>query len=158
MAPYYPIDWHAIDEERHRANVQRNIERNQRMSGTYDIPPEVLARTHTVITALGRKARRRLHRDAAELNLLAVLDPASGATTRDRLTAAAECAKIAGLTRESKQSVDVTFTVRGWGPAPSPVLDVPATVVTALPTSATPVVPATAVPTDGARTDEGGGA
>jgi len=157
VAPYYPIDWHAIDEERHRANVQRNIERNQRMSGTYDIPPEVLARTHTVITALGRKARRRLHRDAAELNLLAVLDPASGATTRDRLTAAAECAKIAGLTRESKQSVDVTFTVRGWGPASPRVLDAPVVVVPALPPSGVPGSAATATP-DGARTDEGGGA
>ena len=113
MAPYYPIDWHAIDEERHRANVQRNIERNQRMSGTYDIPPEVLARTHTVITALGRKARRRLHRDAAELNLLAVLDPASGATTRDRLVAAAESARIAGIARESVQVVEHRVSFRG---------------------------------------------
>lgn len=121
---YYPVDYKALDAERTRRNQQANNERIARMSGNYDLPDEVLSRLRGVLSTSNRKARRRLHRDAAELNLLAVLDPASGATTRDRLVAAAESARIAGLARESVQVVEHRVSFRGMAGGARPTRDV----------------------------------
>ena len=121
---YYPVDYKALDAERTRRNQQANDERIARMSGNYNLPDEVLSRLRGVLPTLNRKARRRLHRDAAELNLLAVLDPASGATTRDRLVAAAESARIAGLARESVQVVEHRVSFRGMAGGARPTRDV----------------------------------
>ena len=124
VPPYFPIDYTALSKARSDANKARHAVEREKYMGNYDLPSDVLARTHTALAGLSRKARRRLHRDAAELNLLAVLDPASGATTRDRLVAAAESARIAGLARESVQVVEHRVSFRGMAGGARPTRDV----------------------------------
>jgi hypothetical protein len=143
---YYPVDYKALDAERTRRNQQANNERIARMSGNYDLPDEVLSRLRGVLSTSNRKARRRLHRDAAELNLLAVQDPASGASVRDRLTAAQASAKIAGLMREEvKVSVTHSLGFKGFQGLEGSVIDA----VPLPPTSPTVALPA--LPVDGAK-------
>ena len=159
---YYPIDWKAIDEAKSQANKDAHAQQRALMNGQYQLPTEVLSRAHAVLAGASRKARRKLHRDLAELNLLAVLDPASGATTRDRLDAARESARIAGLARESTSVVEHRVTFRGLAGSPPAREVIEAKVVEAagLPPIASqpalPSVPPSGGPSDGAAGDPRG--
>ena len=74
---------------------------------SYSLPPPILSRAQATVEATGKRARRRMLGIAAQATYLAVMDPASGATTKDRLTAAAGAAAVAGLVRDR---VDVRVT------------------------------------------------
>lgn len=146
MPPYFPIDYTALSKARSDANKARHAVEREKYMGNYDLPSDVLARTHTALAGLSRKARRKAHRDAAELNLLAVQDPASGASVRDRLTAAQASAKIAGLMREEvKVSVTHSLGFKGFQGLEGSVIDA----VPLPPTSPTVALPA--LPGDGAK-------
>ena len=142
---YYPVDYKAMDAQRKAENrAKLDAIDEARRAGKYSLSPEVLSRLGGVLPTLGRKARRRLHRDLAELNLLAVLDPASEATVKDRLVAAASCAKIAGLLKD-EVSVSVVHALgfKGFTMGPG--------VVDAVPVPALPASPPSGGPADGAK-------
>ena len=87
----------------------------------YQLAGDVLAAVGAQVGRMTRAERRRAHREAAEVTVLAVQHPKSGATTRDRLAAAATSARIAGLT--SKRAKPPTVLVmRGWGSPPVPAV------------------------------------
>jgi len=74
---------------------------------SYSLPPHILSHARGALEDSGRRARRRILGLAAQATYLAVMDPASGSTTKDRLTAAAGAAAVAGLVRDR---VDVRVT------------------------------------------------
>lgn len=74
---------------------------------SYSLPPTLISHSREVMGATGRRGRRRILGLAAQATYLAVMDPASGSTTKDRLTAAAGAAAVAGLVRDR---VDVRVT------------------------------------------------
>ena len=89
----------------------------------YALHPEVVLRASTTVAGLSRRGIRKRLAHEAQVNYLAVLDPASGASTQDRLKAADGAARVSGLTRDDQVKVTVTFTMRGWGAPPTKVVD-----------------------------------
>lgn len=83
-------------------------------SSPYVIPSSVVVRARDTVAGLSRRARRRVLAIEAQAAYLAVLDPASGATTRDRLAAADGAARVAGLSKEATATnVALVVTFRG---------------------------------------------
>lgn len=71
----------------------------------FHLPTSVVDHSRATVEGLSPKGRRRALGRAAMGTYLAVMDPASGATTRDRLAAADGAARVAGLAQDVQRVV-----------------------------------------------------
>ena len=79
-------------------------------SNPYALHPEVVLRARASVEGLSRRGIRKRLAHEAQVSYLAVLDPASGASTQDRLRAADGAARVAGILNE-KVTVTVTHAL-----------------------------------------------
>jgi hypothetical protein len=110
------------------------------LGSPYVLPSTVVVAARDAVAGLSRRGIRRRLAAEAQATYLAIMDPKSCATTRDRLSAADGAAKVAGLFKE-RVDVRVSHSLgfKGFMAIEGP------TVVDAVPL---PAVPAS---TDGAK-------
>lgn len=83
-------------------------------SSIYSLDPLKVSDARESLGKLSRRRRRQALGLAAQATILAAMEPGSGATTRDALTAAESAARIAGLVKEaSNQRVSLVVTFKG---------------------------------------------
>ena len=103
-----------LPDGRPTANETNGAGGTGQSTSPYVIPSSVILSARESVAGLSKRGIRRRLASEAQATYLAILDPTSGATTRDRLAAADGAARASGLSKEATATnVALVVTFRG---------------------------------------------